>query len=302
MSHAQITFGIFALSLTLGGSISGSLLSQSYSDSHLNCPKGITPATIRGDNPEVWSHVSLEMARRVDKIYWLCVRKGCDVPFPDEIFDKVVLMRGEEVDVCNLFVIDGKLREGLEGGHTLQASAMHMLATMHGWSKNANAVMIMEQDTVMDQSVKWSAADWASFDAAAEAKQWNVIRMGYRPLQYEMAGDHACEPQCVCETATSKACFLGSAGCDLRAADAYVVHNRFFSQYVDLFQGPGCIDQISCSAVDNGVFQQLANIFVLMPQWNYQTEAQADSISIEAQQADAGLLSKNCFNPANPEW
>jgi len=88
LSHAQITFGIFALSLTLGGSISGSLLSQSYSDSHLNCPKGITPATIRGDNPEVWSDVSLEMARRVDKIYWLCVREGCDVPFPDEIFTK----------------------------------------------------------------------------------------------------------------------------------------------------------------------------------------------------------------------
>jgi len=54
--------------------------------------------------------------------------------------------------------------------------------------------------------------------------------------------------------------------------------------------------------VDNGVFQQLANIFVLMPQWNYQTEAQADSISIDAQRANAGLLSKNCFNPANPEW
>jgi hypothetical protein len=54
--------------------------------------------------------------------------------------------------------------------------------------------------------------------------------------------------------------------------------------------------------VDNGVFQQLANIFVLMPQWNYQTEAQADSISIDTQRASAGLLSKNCFNPASPEW
>ena len=241
------------------------------------------------------------MARRVDKIYWLCVRDGCDVPFPNEIVDKVVLMRAEEVDVCNLFVIDGKHREGLEG-HPLQASAMHMLATMHGWSQNADAVMILEQDTVLDKSVEWSADDWASFDAAAEAKQWNVIRMGYRPILYEMAGDHACEPQCVCETATSKACFLGSAGCDLRASDAYVVHKRFFSQYVDLFQGPGCIDQITCSAVDNGVFQKIDNYFVLMPQWNYQTEAQLDAISFDAQRVNAGLLSKNCFDPTYPEW
>jgi hypothetical protein len=297
-----VALGSFALSLARGGSVSGGSLGQSYSDSHLNCPKGILPATIRGDNPEVWNAVSLEMARRVDKIYWLCVHEGCDVPFPDEIFDKVVVFRGEEVDVCNAFVIDGKPREGL-GGHTLQASAMHMLATMHGWSQNANAVMIMEQDTVIDGGVEWSADDWSSFDAALEAKPWNVIRMGYRPIQYEYSGDHACEPQCMCEVATSKACFLAGAGCDLRGADAYVVHNRFFSRYVDMFQGPGCIDQVTCSAVDNGVLnQQVDNSFVLMPQWNYQTEAKADGISFDAQRANAGLLSKNCFNPTTPEW
>ena len=239
------------------------------------------------------------MARRVDKIYWLCLHDGCDVPFPDEVFDKVVLMRGEEVDLCNRFVIDG---EPQVGGHTLQASTMHMLATMHGWSQNADAVMILEQDTVIDESVRWSAKDWASFDAAAEAKPWNMIRMGYRPLTYEMSGDHACEPQCMCETATSKACFLASAGCDLKAADAYVVHNRFFSRYVDMFQGPGCIDQLTCSAVDNGVFGNVDNTFVLIPQWNYQTEAQADAISIESQRANAGLFSNNCFNPTTPGW
>jgi|TARA_B110000977_G_scaffold188091_1_gene255913 hypothetical protein len=40
----------------------------------------------------------------------------------------------------------------------------------------------------------------------------------------------------------------------------------------------------------------------MMPQWNFQTEAQADAISIDAQRANAGLLSKNCFDARNPEF
>lgn len=215
------------------GSAGWQNLGASYSDPHLDCPLGITPATTRGENPEVWNALSLEMAKRVDKIYWLCVRDGCDVSFPDEIFDKVIVMRGEEVDVCNDF--------GGVGGHTLQSSAMHLLATMHGYSEDATQIMILEQDTVLDPLVEWTAEDWDSFDAASADKEWKMIRLGYRPLSYEMNGDHVCEGQCMCTVATSKSCYLGGTGCDLRAADAYVVHSRFFGQYIDAFQGPDAL-------------------------------------------------------------
>jgi hypothetical protein len=103
-------------------------------------------------------------------------------------------------------------------------------------------------------------------------------------MQPEM---EACAPEaCACQAVGEVLCWLPSAGCDLRASDAYLLHKRAFREYADGLRGGGVID--------NGVLQRLGNQLVVAPQVMHQTRASSDFTSVEHQKAVSALFTERC--------
>ena len=72
------------------------------------------------------------------------------------------------------------------------------------------------------------------------AKEWYMLRMGYRPLTIESSPDmEECPGECRCEQVGSLLCYLATAGCDLRSSDAYLIHSRAYDLFIGGVNGAG---------------------------------------------------------------
>jgi hypothetical protein len=246
-------------------------------DINLDCPKGMLVPEKRGAS-EKHSVLSLGISKYADRIYVICTDE-CDMTIPEEMGDKVMLLNGFELDVCN----------GLTSGysHWIKASQSHLHAVTHAISVGAETILILEQDSMADGDVAWTDGNWQEFNQALETKPWNMVRLGYRPLTFEYDPlIEKCPEQCVCENVGEVLCWLASPGCDLRASDAYLLHARGFQEYATALRGGGIID--------NGVLQRLGNQLVVTPQVHYQTKATTDFTSVEHQKDVAALFSERC--------
>jgi hypothetical protein len=81
-------------------------------------------------------------------------------------------------------------------------------------------------------------------------------------------------------------CWLPYAGCDLRASDMYMIHERAFDRYTGALTGG--------NIVDNGVLQGIDKQLVVTPQVSYQTQASSDYSSLEHQKDVSALFLERC--------
>jgi hypothetical protein len=246
-------------------------------DVNLNCPSGMREPKNRGPS-EKHSTLSLGLSRYADRIYIICTDE-CDMTVPEEFGDKVMVFDGYQLDECDaLQAYD----------HWIKTSQSHLHAVTHAMTTDAEVILILEQDSTADPDYGWADGNWQQFDEALTANDWNIVRLGYRPLMYEYQPEiEACEPEaCKCESVGELLCWLPNAGCDLRASDAYLLHKRAFQEYSNSLAG-GAI-------IDNGVLQRLGNQLVVTPQVMHQTKASSDYTSLEQQKSVSALFTERC--------
>ena len=263
-----------AVALALGADVRGL---APLGDINLDCPAGMLTPTVRGPS-EQHSLLSLGLSQYADRIYIICT-DDCDAPVPEEFGDKVMLLNGYALDECNQI-------QGYD--HWVKASQSHLHAVTHAMTTDANVILVLEQDSSADPEYGWADGNWAQFNQALDDHEWNMVRLGYRPLKFEYEPEiEACAPQaCSCEAVGEVLCWLPNAGCDLRASDAYLLHKRAFQEYADGLRGGGVID--------NGVLQRMGNQLVVAPQVMHQTKAASDFTSVEQQKAVSALFTERC--------
>ena len=54
--------------------------------------------------------------------------------------------------------------------------------------REGDVIAVLEQDTAGDRDVVWTADDWASFEAALYDDNWKLVRLSYRPHDFEPPG------------------------------------------------------------------------------------------------------------------
>lgn len=225
-----------AVALALGADVRGL---APLGDINLDCPAGMLTPTVRGPS-EQHSVLSLGLSQYADRIYIICT-DDCDAPVPEEFGDKVMLLNGYALDECNQI-------QGYD--HWVKASQSHLHAVTHAMTTDANVILVLEQDSSADPEYGWADGNWAQFNQALDDHEWNMVRLGYRPLKFEYEPEiEACAPEaCSCEAVGEVLCWLPNAGCDLRASDAYLLHKRAFQEYADGLRGGGSSTTACCSA------------------------------------------------------
>ena len=188
------------------------------------------------------------------------------------------MLNGYELDHCN----------GIEWmDHWVKASQAHLVAVSLALANDSQMAMVLEQDTMTLPTAGFADGNWQELNQAMDSHEWFMLRMGYRPLTFEYnPAIEECPNECKCADAGSMLCWMESAGCDLRASDAYILHRRG----MEYFQG----SLASGATIDNGVLQRLPNQMVITPQINFQTKAATDFTSVEHQNDVQAIFMERC--------
>lgn len=250
---------------------------------NLRCPRGMLEPTSRGPNPDKFpGTLTAGLSHYADHVYIICTDQ-CDMTVPEEFGPNVMMLNGYELDKCNGIDLP-------EYNHWIKASQSHQHAITHAKKVGAKIAMVIEQDAAADPDLEWSMGNWAELNAALDgaASGWNMVRLGYRPMQLELGPDAETCPQeaCRCQQVGEMLCWLPYAGCDLRASDMYMIHERAFDRYTGALTGG--------NIVDNGVLQGIDKQLVVTPQVSYQTQASSDYSSLEHQKDVSTLFLERC--------
>ena len=164
---------------------------------NLDCPAGMLAPTVRGPS-ERHSVLSLGLSKYADRIYIICTDE-CDAPVPEEFGDKVMLLNGYALDECNAI-------QGYD--HWIKASQSHLHAVTHAMTTDAEVILVLEQDSQADPEYGWADGNWAQLNQALDEHEWNMLRLGYRPLAFETQPEiEACAPEaCACQAVGEVLC------------------------------------------------------------------------------------------------
>ena len=243
----------------------------------LDWAKGMTDPARRGPNPSKFTELTIGLSHYADRLYIICTDE-CDMPVPAELGDNVMMLNGKELDKCNAIE---------DYSHWIKATQSHLQAITHAQTTDAEVIMILEEDSMGDPSVKWTEGNWLQLNDVLDNRDWNMVRLGYRPFPFESnPGIEACPESCRCEQVGETLCWLQNGGCDLRSSDAYMVHRRAFGEYGSKMFG-GTI-------IDNGVLQGMSRQVFITPQVNYQTHATSDYSSVQHQRDVSAVFMERC--------
>ena len=242
------------------------------------CPRAFFAPKKRGSvdhENSTYSHTLSGVVKYADAVYILCTTECDRLVVPEDWGDVVTMVDGYALDRC--YHLEDQQ-------HWVKASQMHMRAMQHAFDGDATVetVAILEQDTRGDDGVGWNQQDWYDLETAMRETEWSLLRMAYRPFEFEdgramasLGGDAACPEQCRCERATGNICVVRSAGCALQSADAYLVHRRAYpAMTASLSQG---------RVIDYDVFREMKGQVLITPALSYQTtySIAPDQLSVE---------------------
>ena len=190
---------------------------------------------------------------------------------------RVILVEGREFDLCNRPRTLGEV----DGGHWARVTRAHQGIIEHAFDDDppnglggdggdggdddvndntgVNVIAVLEQDTRGDGDVKWSPTQWNQFDAAFADDAWELIRLSYRPHDFEsgqvfsaLGEDQGCPGQCACRVPdpASQMCFAKNPGCKLQGSDAYMMHRRAYDRLHEQLRWGKIVDVDAFMAVE----------------------------------------------------
>ena len=222
------------------------------------CPNAFFPPRKTGSVEESRVSVTMEgVLKYADKVYILCTSDCDDIIVPTGLNGRVTMVDGLALDDCNGF--------GSETKHWEKASQSHRAAMLDAFrDPDVNILAILEQDTLGDPDVVWEQEKWYELEGALANEDWNLVRLAYRPYDFEPGreGGETCPSECECEVYSSHMCLVRNAGCALQSSDAYFIHRRAHAQAEEsLSQG---------KVIDYHTFKEIGGHFLVTPALSYQ--------------------------------
>jgi hypothetical protein len=222
------------------------------------CPNAFYLPRKTGSVEESRVSVTMEgVLKYADKVYILCTSDCDDIVVPTGLNDRVTMVDGLALDDCNGF--------GSETRHWEKASQSHRAAMLDAFGDpDVKILAILEQDTLGDPDVVWEQEKWYELEGALENEDWNLVRLAYRPYDFEPGreGGETCPSECECEVYSSHMCLVRNAGCALQSSDAYFIHRRAHAQAeASLSQG---------KVIDYHTFREIGGHFLVTPALTYQ--------------------------------
>ena len=221
------------------------------------CPNAFFPPRKSGSVEESRVSATMEgVLKYADKVYILCTSDCDDIVVPADLYDRVTMVDGYALDECNSF--------GSETKHWEKASQSHRAAMLDGFNDpNVEILAILEQDTLGDPGVTWEQEKWYELEAALDRGDWNLVRLSYRPYDFEAGrGGETCPSECECEVYSSHMCLVRNPGCALQSSDAYFIHQRAHAQVEASLSHGGVIDYHT--------FKEIGGHFLITPALTYQ--------------------------------
>ena len=139
-------------------------------------------------------------------MYILCTSDCDDIVVPADLNDRRDHGGWIALDECNSF--------GSETKHWEKASQSHRAAMLDGFNDpNVEILAILEQDTIGDPGVTWEQEKWYELEAALDREDWNLVRLSYRPYDFEAGrGGETCPSECECEVYSRICAWCGTPG------------------------------------------------------------------------------------------
>ena len=126
--------------------------------------------------------------------------------------------------------------------------------------------------------------------SSSNAGRWTLIRLGYRPMDFEN-GVKSCPAHCGCwhKPGVRRWCTVHTYSCDMRAAHAYIVSAQAYPlMLAEILGTPGY------GVIDAGTMQRIPQQVFTTPMLAVQKQAQADLITPTQQLAHAKLFGRGC--------
>lgn len=246
------------------------------------CERGVHDPVNYGPN-EQFTLTLIHLLPYADMTYVVCTNH-CDMNIPYELQGRVLMVNGYEIDQCLQLEAQS---------HWVKASLTHGAAIAHARANGFDRAAVLEEDsTSAPNPFEWEMGNYQELNAflsGEEQEKWNVIRLGYRPVEHEGSGEKQCSPECQCEAVGAVLCYMRSTGCQLHSSDAYIMRSTMFD-WVLRSVSLGTI-------IDYGLLQSIPNQLIITPQINYQT-AYADSndaTDVNTQLAAGAAFQRACM-------
>ena len=258
-----------------------SFLGQEPQELGNSCESGIHEPVTFGEN-ERFTTTLIHLLPYADMTYIVCT-KFCDMPIPEELRGKVLMVNGYEIDKCLQLE---------QQSHWVKASLSHGAAIAHAKANNFDRAAVLEEDTTSGPNpYVWQMGNYQelnNFLSGADGENWNVIRLGYRPVQHEH-GETMCSESCKCEDVGSVLCYMRSSGCELHSSDAYILRSTQF----DWMLRSVAVGTI----IDYGLLEAIPGQLIVTPQVNYQTSFADwnDATDVETQLRAGAAFTQACF-------
>lgn len=215
-------------------------------------------------------------------------------------------VKGAVVDEC----IASRLPRLSTGSHGYAVSLTHAAIIVKAEYLSLTRYMVVEDDIFFDTDFARSQVsnESTSFKRLLATKEWNLIRLSYRPYFLETAFAHMnahggklklskfqCPKECLCSTRSEigpEFCLLSDDGpnfCDLRGSDFYILNQR---SGVGILKALLNVD-VSERVIDFFVLQR-ANVKQWLATYPYSTQTSLDT-SVQLQRGFMSEFSSKCL-------
>lgn len=177
---------------------------------------------------------------------------------------KATCLLGKKIDSC----VPDSLKT-LVDGHGYAVSVTHASALALAIFRGYDSVAMIEDDAFF---AEMPTDTLSSFQRLLETRDWNIVRMGFRPYFLEARGDgieYSCPEQCKCEESQvigTGLCKINEGGCDLRSADFYLAQHSIFEDLILKMLDASVFNRV----IDFHVLQSFKDYWVAVPQISFQ--------------------------------
>lgn len=229
-----------------------------------------------------------EILHELDHVFVLSF-KACRTTLPETLVQKSTCVLGHKLDsyLQRTFVYGSQM-------HGMKVSFMHASVLEFARLVKYEHIAVIEDDAIVHLSTH-SKHILHGFRRLVHSNSWSIIRFGYRPFFLEESSRQRCPPKCRCtirKHVAEQFCELHQAGCDIRSADFYAIHSRYYSQLRSQILNTRL--SVFERIVDTRPLSMLVKQWLVLPQISFQAKL---DIPLDYQLGLSALYVRKCVHP-----
>ena len=290
-SHGWLhrAFGISILVWTVR-SLASRDVSRNLADIHQSCVATEVLTHSNGSRDGFTSDV-LALLSAVEHTFIL-TKNDCVRSVPMQLAGRVTCVKGSALDACAPAKYIWATRTSMR--HALRVTFAHAYILYIAHQEKYESVAVLEADAVfLNRDLSHEAVN--QVHRLLKSRDWNVLRVGFRPYFLEQNAVDHCPRRCRCNLQHDygkNLCSVRGNGCDLRSSDFYIIRR---DGYKLLYQRLLHLHGRNLNRViDTKPLQSMRKQWLLIPQLSFQSTL---DIPLDYQVGQSALYLKKCVGP-----